>query len=107
MVMGGLTDTPASLALRGRIEEARDALQIIRNPLYAARTEAEFQGLMAECSAAAAGADSKQGRAVTARRLRPRVLLALMMAVSYNLLGGVMIKFNLPGILFRVRVLRD
>jgi len=37
LVFGGFIDTPASLAQRGRLEDARQALRTLRNPLYAAQ----------------------------------------------------------------------
>ncbi|GBF98929.1 hypothetical protein Rsub_11721 [Raphidocelis subcapitata] len=94
---GGMADTPASLAQRGRLDEAREALQALRNPLYSRETEAEFQALLEECAASA----KEQGRSALSRRWLPRTLLAVFLAISYNALGGVLNKFNMPAMLYR------
>ena len=44
IIVGGLIDTPASLAQRGRISEARSALQMLRGPLHPA--EARTAGFL-------------------------------------------------------------
>ncbi|KAJ3702332.1 hypothetical protein LUZ61_006037 [Rhynchospora tenuis] len=92
-----ITDTPSSLVLRGKLDDAKSALQRVRGP--DADTEGELNQVIRSVE------ESKQNEAgafkrIIRREYRPHLVMAVAMALFFQLTGVIVLAFFSP-ILFR------
>uniref|UniRef100_A0A0E0K1G1 Major facilitator superfamily (MFS) profile domain-containing protein n=1 Tax=Oryza punctata TaxID=4537 RepID=A0A0E0K1G1_ORYPU len=97
-----IPDTPNSLALRGRINEARDSLRRIRGAGSAvADVDVELKDII---RAAEEDRRYESGalRRLLRREYRPHLVMAVMITVFYEMTGGVVVGIFTPLLFFTV-----
>lgn len=92
-----ITDTPSSLVLRGKLDAAKSALQHVRGP--DADTDRELKDVIKSVE------ESKHNEAGAFRRIfmreyRPHLVMAVAVALFFQLTGVIVLAFFAP-ILFR------
>jgi MFS family permease len=95
IVVGALLipDTPSSLILRGRLEQARAALRRVRGPK--ADVDAELEDV-ARAVEAARGHEHGAFRRILRREYRPHLVLAVAVPLFQQLTGVIVIAFFSP-----------
>ncbi|EAY86385.1 hypothetical protein OsI_07764 [Oryza sativa Indica Group] len=97
-----IPDTPNSLALRGRLDEARDSLRRIRGAgVAAADVDAELKDIV---RAAEEDRRYESGalRRLLRREYRPHLVMAVLITVFYEMTGGVVVGIFTPLLFYTV-----
>uniref|UniRef100_A0A0E0G8N1 Major facilitator superfamily (MFS) profile domain-containing protein n=1 Tax=Oryza nivara TaxID=4536 RepID=A0A0E0G8N1_ORYNI len=97
-----IPDTPNSLALRGRLDEARDSLRRIRGAgVAAADVDAELKDIV---RAAEEDRRYESGalRRLLRREYRPHLVMAVLISVFYEMTGGVVVGIFTPLLFYTV-----
>uniref|UniRef100_A0A0E0CMB5 Major facilitator superfamily (MFS) profile domain-containing protein n=1 Tax=Oryza meridionalis TaxID=40149 RepID=A0A0E0CMB5_9ORYZ len=97
-----IPDTPNSLALRGRLDEARDSLRRIRGAgAAAADVDAELKDIV---RAAEEDTRYESGalRRLLRREYRPHLVMAVLITVFYEMTGGVVVGIFTPLLFYTV-----
>ncbi|TVU14351.1 hypothetical protein EJB05_37814 [Eragrostis curvula] len=93
-----LTDTPSSLVMRGRVDQARAALRRVRGP--GADVDAELKDIVRAVEVARRSEDGAFRRMATRREYRPHLVLGVAVPTFFQLTGVVVLSFFAP-LIFR------
>jgi hypothetical protein len=93
-----LTDTPSSLVMRGKADEARAALIRIRGA--DADVDAELKDIVRSVEVARESEDGAFRRMATRREYRPHLVLAVAVPMFFQLTGVIVLSFFSP-LIFR------
>ncbi|XBI56309.1 hypothetical protein VPH35_037935 [Triticum aestivum] len=89
-----LTDTPSSLVMRGKADEARAALVRVRGA--GADVDAEFQDILRAVAVARESEEGAFHRMATRREYRPHLVLAVAVPMFFQLTGVIVLSFFAP-----------
>ncbi|VAH48367.1 unnamed protein product [Triticum turgidum subsp. durum] len=89
-----LTDTPSSLVMRGKADEARAALVRVRGA--GADVDAEFQDILRAVEVARESEEGAFHRMATRREYRPHLVLAVAVPMFFQLTGVIVLSFFAP-----------
>jgi MFS family permease len=89
-----LTDTPSSLVMRGRTDDARAALVRVRGAN--ADVDAELKDIVQSVEVARESEDGAFRRMATRREYRPHLVLAVAVPMFFQLTGVIVLSFFSP-----------